>query len=217
MHILELDPIVMIKERVEDETRVHISLWKTCKMLEYVLEEKLEHVQEEYLYANILILQFFTLEAFLNFLGENLRPNIWKKERDYFYRKSICGKRGTLGKFWYLADELGCKEYFETGKGKKVYEFVEQDLKGIRDFFAHAKPEILHDERYRSPHKSPDFVENFIDQNIDIKNVKKGFQYVEELILKLHDKANELEKYDRHIKNPLTGPDRVLRGQTINE
>lgn len=126
----------MYKEKIVDETRVHITLWKTSKMLQYILEQNLKYVQEEYIYANILLLQYFTLEAFLNFLGENIRPTIWKKERQYFNKNAFHDRRGTLGKFWYLAEELRCEEYFDSGEGKTVYKFVEQDLKGVRDFLS---------------------------------------------------------------------------------
>ena len=205
----------MYKEKVSDETRVHISLWKTCRMLEYVLEQNLKYVQEEYVYANILILQYLTFEAFLNFLGANLRPKIWKKERQYFNKNAFNGKRGTLGKFWYLANELGCKEFFEKGEGKTDYEFIETELRGIRDFFVHAKPEVLKAERFKSQPYRPEFIENFIDRNVSLECVKKGFKKTEKLILKLHKVANELEKYDINIKSPLTGPDRVLHGKSI--
>lgn len=204
----------MYKEKIVDETRVHITLWKTSKMLQYILEQNLKYVQEEYIYANILLLQYFTLEAFLNFLGENIRPTIWKKERQYFNKNAFHDRRGTLGKFWYLAEELRCEEYFDSGEGKTVYKFVEQDLKVGKGFFVHAKPEILQTESLTSQMSRPKFIENFIDRNINLKIVNEGFSSVELLILKFHNMANELEKYDINIENPLFGPDRVLHGSS---
>lgn len=184
-------------------------------MLEYVLEQNLKYVEEKYLYAIILVLQYFTFEAYLNFLGHNIKPKIWEKERSYFYKKTHNGRKSTLGKFWFLAINCECKDYFQK-EGEEYFKFVEEDLKGIRDFFTHAKPEIHEKERLINSDKFPEFIENFVDKNVDLQTVNKGNRCIEKIILKLHEKAKEIHKHDRNVENPLYGPDRILSGKSTN-
>jgi hypothetical protein len=78
-----------------------------------------------------MVLAFNTLEAYLNFVGDRLAPEIWKDERRYFRSDGFGGKIRKVFELCHLS---------ELNKEQRPYASVWQ-AKEIRDLIAHAKTE----------------------------------------------------------------------------
>lgn len=201
------------KYHVKDETRMHIMLWNMSGMFQNMLAKKSRN-EIKYLHSNILLLHYFTFEAYLNFLGQKVEPKIWKKEKEFFNKENFNGEKGTLGKFWFLAEK--CKYNNDFEKGIEPYQFINR-LSSIRDFFVHARPEIHETEIVWNNVGMPEQAENFLDKNVNGKNVDKSFKYVKDIIQKLHDQANTLYGYDSNIIEPFQTFERYQKGKEIKE
>ena len=83
-----------------------------------------------------MVFAFRTVEAYVNFVGERLAPEMWQDERNYFRREPYRGWDGKLRKVMELV-------------GMPWPDLVERPLKTIlelrklRDLIAHPKPEKL--------------------------------------------------------------------------
>lgn len=116
---------------VEGERFLHKDLWR-------VVERQLEHAvgTPRGAFYDDLVAMVFALharEAYLNFVGECIAPDIWKDEREYFRREPY---RGFDGKVRKVFDLVGIAE---TARDVRPYSTVWL-LKDLRDIFAHAKP-----------------------------------------------------------------------------
>lgn len=86
-------------------------------------------------------------EAYLNYLGEEMLPDIWDNERSAFSKPPY---QGTGGKLKRIADELG---WALPPKSRKPLSGV-IELRGLRDKMVHARPKK---ENYRRVHKAGEF------------------------------------------------------------
>lgn len=202
-----------MKERYlhKDITRMHRFFWKSSQMIWET--RNTEFIVEEYLSASILIQQFFSFEAYLNFIGASISPKKWEEEKDHFNTNFHGNEKGTLGKFWFLSQKCQCLNQWKLGENP--YQFMVK-LRDMRNILAHPKPIINEEEVMRNPNKMPAFVKNFIDIDLKFKNVKIGFEAVQQVCQVLHDRANEIFSYDPNEKNPLLGSYRVLEGSSLD-
>ena len=83
-----------------------------------------------------MVFGFHTVEAYLNFVGERLAPEIWKDERNYFRKEPYRGWDGKLRKVMELVG-MPWPETIERPL-KTILE-----LKELRDLIAHPIPERL--------------------------------------------------------------------------
>jgi len=81
-----------------------------------------------------MVFAFHTLEAYLNYVGELLAPEIWADERRFFSKRPYRGFDGKLRKVLELV------ELAEPDRGARPYQTVWL-LKEFRDTIAHARPE----------------------------------------------------------------------------
>ena len=124
----------MTSIRIEGESFLHRKLW--C-----VVERQIEHATSNYqgsFYDELVAMVFalHTLEAYLNFAGERLAPEVWKNEREYFRKEPYRGFQGKLKKVMEIA-ELPAQD--ETAR---PYSTINK-LKKLRDLIAHAKTEKI--------------------------------------------------------------------------
>jgi hypothetical protein len=80
---------------------------------------------------------YFAFEAFLNYLGNIVAPEVWNDERNFFTR-GRGGYRGTLGKLDFLMDELQVARDRRT----RPYRTIVTLDKG-RDALAHPRAEAI--------------------------------------------------------------------------
>jgi hypothetical protein len=112
---------------VEEEIYTHEYLWRSASML----LEKAE-AEEEASYHFVLpslLISFMAFEAFINFCGFVLLPELWKEEKKYFKGK------GIEGKLKVIVDRLPS---FSWRKGEPSYQRI-KNLENFRDIVAHGK------------------------------------------------------------------------------
>jgi hypothetical protein len=87
-----------------------------------------------------MVFAFHTVEAYFNFVGERLAPDVWKDERTFFSTEPYRGWGGKLRKVLELVD---LPLVPDSRPQKTIFE-----LKQLRDLIAHGKPEkpsgVLH-------------------------------------------------------------------------
>ncbi|MGA8313238.1 MAG: hypothetical protein WB755_24655 [Terriglobales bacterium] len=82
-----------------------------------------------------MVFAFHTVEAYMNYVGERLAPEIWKDERNYFRKEPY---RGWDGKLRKVMDLVGLSLAPEDRPLKTILE-----LRDVRDLIAHGKAEKL--------------------------------------------------------------------------
>jgi hypothetical protein len=81
------------------------------------------------------VFAYHTVEAYLNYVGERIAPEIWKDERNYFRNEPW---RGAEGKLKRVLSLVGILWEPESRHLKSILE-----LKEIRDLIAHGKAQKL--------------------------------------------------------------------------
>lgn len=112
---------------VEEEIYTHEYLWRSAS----TLLEKAE-AQEKRSYHFLLpalLMSFMAYEAFINFCGYILLPQLWKEEKKHFKGKGIEGKLEAI------VPKLSA---FLWRKGDPLYQRI-KNLENFRDSVAHAR------------------------------------------------------------------------------
>ena len=96
------------------------------------------------LHVSAALLATAAFEAYLNFVGQAILPEVWKSERSFF---SSANYRGTFGKLKRIAEELN---YVLPSTGRRPYSGA-RELQSLRDKLVHARPKrenysVLHRE-----------------------------------------------------------------------
>lgn len=121
----------MSKQRVvEEEIYTHEYLWRSSTALAVRLNADAEDTHHLFLPA--LLVTFLAYEAFVNFCGHVLLPEVWKQEKKNFRDKSLEYKveiiAASLPKFVWC-------------KGERPYQTI-RSLSAFRDLVAHGKVQI---------------------------------------------------------------------------
>jgi hypothetical protein len=119
--------------RITGEHYTDIQLWHTATYLLDLGVRRRKGSFHPLLAASVFA--FFAFEAFLNEMGRQLDPDVWKRERDVFGAGTY---RGTLGKLKYLANKTG----FVYRAGVRPYQTV-RALASVRDALAHGRTEVF--------------------------------------------------------------------------
>lgn len=126
----------MLRTTFDGEEISHRVLWGVVKEQ---VKEGLERKQGWFNPSVVArVFAYHTVEAYLNYVGERIAPEIWQDERNYFRKEPY---RGALGKMRKVMDLVGILWTPDDRPLKTVLE-----LKQIRDLIAHGKPEKLRGE-----------------------------------------------------------------------
>lgn len=137
---------VMLKTAFEGETFPHRLMWKIAEDQAKLASERERDWSEPALVA--MTFAFHTVEAYMNFLGSRLAPEIWEDEENSFRKEPYRGWKGKLRKVM----ELVGLPWLEAERPLKTI----LELKELRDRIAHGKPEklareILHPQDTEAP------------------------------------------------------------------
>ena len=127
----------MLKTTSEGETLPHRLLWEIVEEQAKLASERQREWSNAALVA--MVFAFHTVEAYLNFAGERLAPEIWQDERNYFRREPYRGWDGKLRKVMELVGMPWPEPV------KRPLETI-LELRELRDLIAHPKPEKLTSE-----------------------------------------------------------------------
>jgi hypothetical protein len=111
--------------KVEEEIYTHEYLWRSSSTL---LNQDIPDLTYHQLLP-ALLLSFMAFEAFINFLGFVLLPNLWKDEKTNFKGKGIEGKINKI---------VSVLPKFIWDKGRLPYQRIKQ-LETFRNLVAHGE------------------------------------------------------------------------------
>jgi len=111
---------------VEEQIYTHEYLWRTSTYLTSRAEEQGADYRQ---FIPALLMTFLAYEAFLNFLGHVLAPELWAGERNNFKGKGLEGKLEAI---------VRTLPSFQWQKGSMPYQAVKA-LEQYRDMVSHGK------------------------------------------------------------------------------
>jgi len=123
----------------KEEIFTHEYLWRSSSALAEIVEST--QATSHHFIIPALVMTLMAFEAFVNFCGFVLLPDIWKNEREEFRGK------GIEGKLTAIAERL---PNFEWRKGEDPYQSIKR-LFTLRNLVAHGevyanKYDVEHDE-----------------------------------------------------------------------
>lgn len=181
---------------IEGEHFLHRTLWE-------VVLRQMEHASNNpagafYDHLVAMVFALHTLEAYLNYCGEKLAPDIWANEREYFRREPYRGFDGKVRKVLQLAGLT------EPPRNTRPYSSVWL-LKNLRDLIAHAKTERIV-ATYLSG-DAPLFHETGLAGMVSASTASMVRQDTKEFIYAIHERAMTLVRNDPYFATgePLEG------------
>jgi len=156
-----------------------------------------------YFHIPAMLMAYLTYESYINYLGDRIAPEIWKKEREYFREPPYHGIEGKLN----LILEKCKINSIDLAKGP--YQNIVR-LKHFRDYLSHGKPDKYELIKLHIRNKEPslfdgyDKLSKFVTKEKSESSVKSVKLFIDELHHKiLKSIKGNLFKIDG--KNPLTG------------
>jgi hypothetical protein len=122
---------------VSVEHVIHRHLWNGALTLKQIADETAAEMRLGWVYPRLgaALFQYFALEAFLNYVGEQVAPTEWKNERRYFGDSEY---RGTTGNLDSLLAKLDLEPTYP--RGKRPYNTITKLVQG-RHGVVHPRPE----------------------------------------------------------------------------
>jgi hypothetical protein len=117
---------------VEEEIYVHEHLWRSGTAITSRLNAEAETADAYHLLLPALLITYLAYEAFVNFCGHVLLPDLWAREKESFKGKSLEQKVEAI------ASNL---RKFNWRKGERPYQSI-QRLSALRDAIAHGKVQV---------------------------------------------------------------------------
>lgn len=140
-----------------------------------------EHVGDSWmLHLSAGLLGAAAFEAYLNYLGGEILPDVWANERQFFSSDAYKGTRGKLKK--RIAEELGYRP--PPAAHKPFTGWLE--LVSLRDKLVHARPKKV---TYRTAHPAngfPKLPSSWLYQEASAEKVRSLIAHTETLATELH-------------------------------
>lgn len=155
----------------------HRVLWDSAQRHISLAAEHPENSWMLHLSAGLLGAAAF--EAYVNYVGAEILPQLWAEERRFFAQPQY---RGTAGKFKRIAEELG---YLAPPKTHRPW-VGWLELVGLRDKLVHARPKR---DQYRVVHQVgslPRLPSTWLYREAPEEKVIQLMDYAEQLALEMH-------------------------------
>lgn len=172
---------------VQGEVLTHRVLWVACQRQLKVA--KTEENGSWYFFMAAMLMAFMCFEAYINYLGAKLAPELWQNERDTFRKAPY---KGTSGKLLKLC------ELFEVpfpNKGSRPYQSI-RILNQLRDLLAHGKLEEFEFTVKHSPDKNPAVIKFNLDDYISAEKAEICIGDVKQLAESLNSAFLDKIGYD---------------------
>ncbi len=162
----------------------HRILWDSAQRH---LELATQHPDDAWaLHLSAGLLAAAAFEAYLNYVGEEILPQVWEEERSFF---NTAQYRGTDGKLKRIAEEIGLTL---PARGRKPYSGV-LSLQKLRDKLVHARTER---HSIRVKHRAgtlPPTPSSWLQEEAHPKRIRGYITDVEELTVTLHNELMQSE------------------------
>jgi hypothetical protein len=166
----------LIKPLVETSFYTHNQLWAVCSY--YSEAAKSDRAGAFYLNLGAMLLAFFTLEAYLNHIGQLICPSLWENEREVFR------STGTFGKLDFLLEISG----ISFDKSKRPYQTLKK-LQQLRDRLAHGRPEHIKSKQKIKPGQLK-FISSTIEKLVSQNEVARSLEDVKKVVDDLNSATN---------------------------
>jgi hypothetical protein len=189
----------MPKTHLESEYIPHQLMWSIVgEQSKIANEREREGWSKPALVA--MMFAFHTLEAYMNFVGERLAPDIWKDERNSFRNEPY---RGWDGKLRKVMDLVGLPMMPGSRPLKTILE-----LKELRDLIAHGKPEkstgdVLHHRDAEAPYPTFTLHSMFTPKEKMTTAVHDVEQFIEQIHSLAAPKVNDVWFGEKALQGPL--------------
>ena len=175
----------------------HKLLWdSSCRHLT-IADEKPDDSWMLTLSAGLLAAAAF--EAYLNYVGEEILPQVWANERTFFSSDQY---RGTAGKLKRIAEEI---PWALPPKSRKPFSGL-VELQNLRDRMVHAKPKKA---SFRQVHKAggwPRLPSVWLYQEYPPKKIRRLIADVEAFAVEMHRTIQQSDfAFVIHSAHPLLG------------
>lgn len=157
----------MTKVHVEEAIYTHEYLWRAST---YLLARSEEQGADYRQFVPALLMTFLAYEAFINFLGHVLAPDLWADERNQFKGKGLEGKVEAIVK------KLPS---FRWEKGAMPYQAV-RALEEYRDMVSHGKVAVSTYETERRDNGAHFRFDHPWDEYLSLSSIKKARKDIQE-------------------------------------
>jgi hypothetical protein len=186
----------MLATPFEGEDFPHRFMWSIAEEQARLATERERGWSQPGLVA--MVFAFHTIEAYFNFVGERLAPDVWKDERNFFRKEPY---RGWDGKLRKILELVGLSLMPDSRPQKTIFE-----LKQLRDLIAHGKSEklsgvLLHPDGTDAPYPEFTFKSMFTPK----EKMTTAMQDIDQFANQIHVLARPM------VKDHLFGTD-ALRG-----
>ncbi|UUZ71544.1 hypothetical protein LP415_21790 [Polaromonas sp. P1(28)-8] len=169
-----------VRTTVEGERFVHKELWR-------IVMRQLEHSKKNpsgAFYDDLvaMVFAFHALEAYLNYVGDHLAPDIWKDERNFFRGEPY---RGFGGKIKKVLELVGIPE---PPRDVPPYSTIWL-LKDLRDLMAHGKVEKYSGVIEHGDDEEPPLAQSTLNELITELNAQRAHDDVKFFAQQIHDLA----------------------------
>lgn len=179
------------RHQITGEGFTHQYLWNCAKTLLTRPETRL--AEDMYYEMAGMVMAYFTLEAYLNFVGSSLEPAAWKDERNFFSKDPY---RGTQGKL-----KLLCEKYqIKLDPDERPYLTV-REAGRLRNYLAHGKPDRYASEVDVEEMKVPDMfrglkIYDLVTREKADRTLRDTEEFIEHLHGELAAKRKRANPYD---------------------
>ena len=181
----------IVTTRVQQTTFTHRVLWE-C------IQRQIEKAKETpggswYFWLSAMVMGYMVFEAYLNYVGSEVAPEVWEKEREFFSKSP---HKGTEGKLHFLLERYAINSPDKTTRPFASV-FV---LKAIRDEIAHARP---HRVTYSITHPSDvifPFTKQWLENRVNEREAARLLYDLDEFLEDIHRRLRNSE--DGHLLFP---------------
>ena len=181
------------------ELFTHKILWECCE-LNFQAAEKANAEKPGPVYYELtaMLMAYLTYEAYINFLGDRVAPEVWKTERVFFNTDPYRGIAGKLRKISEVCDIRN------LNKGERPYQTINELCK-LRDYLSHGKTDKYEVEIAHSRTDNPSLFQSSLLELVTPETMKRALEDVKTFIDFLHLRAAPYVKDSMFGDKPLEG------------
>lgn len=179
------------------ESYAHKLLWESSQRHLALADTNPDDTWFLHLSAGLLAAAAF--EAYLNYIGEEILPQIWENERNFFSQQEY---RGTFGKLKRIAEEIAWQ--LPRRDRQPLTSLIE--LQSLRDKMVHARTHRVTWEKTHRSDQLPPFPPSWLSAEAKPQRLKRLIQRTEDFTIELHGHLNHSEfRYCAMGSHPFRG------------
>jgi len=173
-----------VRTEIKGELFTHRILWECCdRQLKAAETARRDKTGPLYFELSAMLMAYLTYEAYINFLGDRLAPEIWKDERNFFNTAPYRGVEGKLKKITELCN------INDIRKGERPYQTI-TELNNLRSYLVHAKPDKYRKVIEHSRDNEPWLFHPKLRQLVTPEKAKRAIEDVQAFVEYLHAEAS---------------------------